>query len=301
MAMTRILLAAALTASLPFAEPVAAADGRLEINQACANVGCFQGDNAGMPVEITASGSYVLTGNLNQPDSGGFGVRIQADDVSLDLNGFSMVGPGTQTGTGIYLSGIRTEVRNGRILDFGTGIFPENGAEDGHGSRAIALTVSSVGQSGAISLGDDAVVKDCVISSGGKGIRVGDRSQVVGNRLSFTAGTTADNGINGGPHSIIRENVIADAGGRGIKAGPLSIVASNIVSQSGLSGVEAIGSGSVIAGNAVFISQNFGIEVGVGTDHLIRANNAYLNNQSAGGFTNIEACPTCTLIDNHAP
>jgi hypothetical protein len=43
-------------------------EGRREINQHCALVGCFAGDSAGFPVVLTAPGSYVLSGSLSVID-----------------------------------------------------------------------------------------------------------------------------------------------------------------------------------------------------------------------------------------
>lgn len=44
----------------------------------------------------------------------------------------------------------------------------------------------------------------------------------------------------------------------------------------------------------------YGITIGSGNS-LIHTNIVTANNQSAMSFTNIEACASCTLIDNHAP
>src|SRR5262245_64219724 len=48
-------------------------------------------DAGGFPFKITAPGSYKLTGNLVVP-VGTDGIQIQALDVTLDLNGFSITG-----------------------------------------------------------------------------------------------------------------------------------------------------------------------------------------------------------------
>ncbi len=71
---------------------VATADeGRREINQACAALGCFPGDPAGFPVVITTPGSYVLTGNLGVQNLDSQGISIQIDGVLIiDLNGFEI-------------------------------------------------------------------------------------------------------------------------------------------------------------------------------------------------------------------
>jgi len=113
---------------------VYADDGTLEINPSCARGdGCFVGDNAGLPVEINASGSYLLTGNLRTDDPHQTVIRINADRVTLDLNGFSIDGPNfcldpasdpcsdPGVGIGIYAtssSGYIT-IRNGHVIGLG--------------------------------------------------------------------------------------------------------------------------------------------------------------------------------------
>jgi hypothetical protein len=47
----------------------------------------------GFPVTITQPGSYHLDGNLTLPDVYTNGINIQADNVTIDLNGFSIIGP----------------------------------------------------------------------------------------------------------------------------------------------------------------------------------------------------------------
>ena len=77
-----------------------ASEGVLEINQTCAvQTGCFAGDAAGLPVTITASGSYRLTSNLAVLNENTDGIQVGADDVSIDLNGLAIQVPVTCSGT----------------------------------------------------------------------------------------------------------------------------------------------------------------------------------------------------------
>lgn len=69
-----------------------AGDGVLEINSACVNDGCYSGDEPGFPVEINQSGSFMLTSNLSV-NVNTTAILIQSDDVTLDLNGFTISGP----------------------------------------------------------------------------------------------------------------------------------------------------------------------------------------------------------------
>jgi len=80
-----------------------AADGALEINQACAlNGGCFSGDSAGFPVTIDGSAgkSYRLTGDLDLSSAPNLsGIIVTGANVTLDMGGFEIAGPITCTST----------------------------------------------------------------------------------------------------------------------------------------------------------------------------------------------------------
>ncbi|HUX66787.1 MAG TPA: hypothetical protein VMV31_04790 [Terriglobales bacterium] len=119
------LLSALLPAALLLAwAPAAfAVDGVVLINQATilnGLPGC--GTTHSFPVRICHSGSYRLAGNLDVP-AGTDGVEIDTNEVTLDLNGFSIGGPGPGAGaTGINISGVYVTVRNGIIGGFQVGL-----------------------------------------------------------------------------------------------------------------------------------------------------------------------------------
>ncbi len=66
--------------------PVFAVDGVIEINQAAVNAA------GGFPFVINTPGSYRLTGNLTVPAET-TAIQIAASQVTLDLNGFAILGP----------------------------------------------------------------------------------------------------------------------------------------------------------------------------------------------------------------
>jgi len=83
---TALLLALSATSAF-------AVYGVIEINQARALAGnVTSGDTAGFPVTISQSGSYRLTGNLTVPNTSVHAIQIIADNVPVDLNGFSIIG-----------------------------------------------------------------------------------------------------------------------------------------------------------------------------------------------------------------
>lgn len=74
-----------------------------------------------LPYTISESGSYVVTGNLATDE--GHGIIVNAPNVVIDLNGFTLRGSGdpADPGSAIYAdSGAgRIVVRNGFIEDWG--------------------------------------------------------------------------------------------------------------------------------------------------------------------------------------
>ena len=72
-----------------------------------------------VPYTIDTPGSYYLTGNL-VADVNVNGITIDADSVTLDLMGFSLIGPESASGYGIYINDRdNIEIRNGTIAGFG--------------------------------------------------------------------------------------------------------------------------------------------------------------------------------------
>jgi hypothetical protein len=121
-------------------------EGRLEINQTCATAsGCFDGDTAGFPVTISTSGSYVVTGELAAAGDVD-GIRITADNVTLDMNGFRLVSSSSMDSSADGVEGIglqNVEIRNGIIEGFGgRGILLSDGFGGipvAHGHRIIQM------------------------------------------------------------------------------------------------------------------------------------------------------------------
>jgi hypothetical protein len=148
-----------------------AVDGVREINQS--NV---SGNPTVLHI-IDQPGSYRLTSDLAVP-AGRNGIDINADDVTLDLNGFTIRGPGgAGTTRGIALgTGTNIEIRNGTVRDIsGSGI---------HATAATAvrvidvrvLNVDDVGinlEAGAMPPFGQHLVRGCTVrGSGAEGVRL---------------------------------------------------------------------------------------------------------------------------------
>lgn len=208
---------------------VFAADGILEINQACAlNGGCFSGDAAGYPVTITAPGSYRLTGNLDltSAPSSVPAIVISAPGVTLDLGGFEMAGPVSCTGAGAAIDcapanlagyGVLVEqgangvtIRNGTIRAFAgqgigsagqgvriTGITAFHNASDGIATQEFAVVTGSVAfenLSDGFDIDTGSVVENVVAFGNGlDGVEVDGQGTVVNNSTARNNGSRGYN------------------------------------------------------------------------------------------------------------
>jgi len=142
------------------ASTVYASDGVFEINADCAVFGCFDGDSSGYPVTITNPGSYRLTGNLTTSNVDTTLISVSADSVTIDLNGFALIGPVTCSGNPNVCSGSGT----------GNGIFANdpvkafkvfNGTVRGLGNDGIVIgTSSSIENVRVIENGNEGILQD---------------------------------------------------------------------------------------------------------------------------------------------
>src|SRR6266851_8204448 len=147
------LLAAIVLLAAP-AHQASAMEGVIEINQAKV---AAQG---GFPFTINHPGSYRLTGSLNPGHRDA--IEVFASPVSIDLNGFSIIGDAGNIGSGILA---------------------------GQNVGDVAVSNGSVrGMSAGIDLHDDSRVERVRATSNGSGILCGDRCSAVGNDASHNAG-----------------------------------------------------------------------------------------------------------------
>lgn len=183
------LLAASLMPSALFA-----VDGVILIDQNKALAGnVTPGDTPGFPVTISQPGSYRLDGNLTVPDANTDVIRISVNNVTIDLNGFSILGANIctpRTTFGITSMSCTASGRgNGIVADGSTdaptrNITIRNGAIQGMGSIGISLSFSinvlvesvteaSSGYAG-MSLRNAIVKESTVASNGSVGLLVND-------------------------------------------------------------------------------------------------------------------------------
>lgn len=159
-----------------------------------------------LPLTINASGNYYLTRDLSLGVTGS-AITVNADDVTIDLNGFTLHGAGLGT-TAVGANTVsRLTVRNGHINSFGTGIDNPSGwfarvddvvfqmggsagAVINTGDYASITHVETYDAYNAISLGKSAQVSDVSVNApAAMGISAGDGAQM--HDVRVTGGTAA--------------------------------------------------------------------------------------------------------------
>ena len=284
-----------------------------------------------LPFTIDKPGSYYLTGDLT---AGGTGITVTADNVTIDLMGYTISGGGSYNG--IYMDGrSNVEIRNGTIQGFvNNGITESSNSGEGH--RVIHVRVISNGYYGIHLYSRGNLIKDCTaVRNGGYGIRVYTGSTVTNNTAygngshgiyARTGGTVTNNTAYGnGSHGIYTEgystvtnNTVYHNGSDGIFVGSGSTVTNNTAYHNGSDGIYVSfcctvinntaygndehgiytsGDGNTVIGNTARHNEFHGISVKNG---LVDGNTATSNNDSGGSYVNLY-CSGCTLGTNHAP
>jgi hypothetical protein len=176
-----------------------------------------------LPYYITNSGSYYVTTNLAL-DMESHGIAISADNVTLDLCGFTLTG-GNDTISGIVVLGKNVKVRNGALRQWWSGF-----GVCGYLSSGVQmedLTASECGWGFAV--GTSGTIERCVAHHNYEGILVGQ---------SYSSGAS------------VRECTANFNNGAGIRvAGTESRIDSNLVVSNSVVGIKVEGKRNLIVRN----------------------------------------------------
>ncbi len=248
-----------------------------------------------VPTVIDESGHYYLTGDLFMPHAGMRGIMVEADDVTIDLNGFSLVGPGANS-----LDGIRQPdqyrnltikngvVRNwqgssaGGIIARGTGtkvinVHVTNNAfgmqlmAGGLVSDSFAMDNTTVG----IDVVRNVVVRNSRAYRNGLGIHAVEGNTIshsvayanqqtgiyLGDGNSLSHSTSFSNGVHG-VFAVYGNSVVASTAMNNASNG-IHLISGNTVTQSsswqnGANGMR-VGSGNNVYGNAIQLNAGHGM------------------------------------------
>ena len=285
------------------------------------------------PFAINASGSYVLTQNLNV--SSGNAITISASGVNLDLNGFTVSSTAASAnGTAIFFnSGLQTAtISNGHVRgNFSNGVsFTGTGPSN---VRVSDLSVDGAGSVG-IDLGVSYpnLIDRCTVGSvGGRGLHSGTVNSSVANNCggagiaanivqgSWGISTGSFNGIDASSVSncvgqslsgtgINAQNVSNSTGsstsGKGIASATVSGSSGTSDSNYGIYALEvdnsdgSAGSGTLDGINAVTVSNSRGSSNGGGSG--ISCNHAQNSYGMSTNFVGLAAGDTAANCSGHS-
>jgi hypothetical protein len=235
-----------------------------------------------LPFTINASGSYYLTASLIAPPFT-TGITINANEVTIDLNGFALIGQGgAQFGNdGIYApTTVHLRIANGTILGF-----PGRAISGTIASSDFAKLLASGNGFGGLYTGNDCEFKDCVLTANGdRGIQAGHGCHIIhciSNGNSFT-------GIQALDQATVESCTVAFNGTKGIQTGLGSTVRNCTVKSNSTDGIYS-GGDSQIVGNTCDANIGNGIYASANADR-IDSNTLTYNGQwgiNLGGAVNL--------------
>lgn len=166
---------------------------------------------------ITSPGSYYLTGNVSP--AGRNGIKVLADDVTIDLGGFRLAATSARA-VSVHATVTGFTLRNGNIDGFVTAIFAPTA--DGATIERVSVTDTA---GTALWVGHQSHVTDCTISScGGSGIAAGAFSVIRGCSLR-----NVGSGISVGRTSIVADCAVAGSNEDGFIATDSGVTFTNCV------------------------------------------------------------------------
>lgn len=222
-----------------------------------------------LPYTISTPGSYYVTTNLAVPMAE-IGISINANNVTLDLNGFTLTGFNQLFDAIVALSAqTNIVIRNGALNNWANGV----DADLGYSVSVEHIAVSSFEGYG-IHLTGSSVVRDCKVqgstASGFDGVFISG-----GIAVDCVVSGNAGNGIEA-QSSQVRHCLIKNNGGDGIILdGNCHVIGNTLVGNGGTYNIEITGTNNCVEDNHVTGSgPEIGIYVPSGSTNNIIARNS---------------------------
>ena len=264
-----------------------AVDGSYQINATCASVGCFAGDSAGYPVTITQPGTYELVGDLVIADQVNNAIVVQANNVTIEMNGYRIIGPvscsgqptncapATTGGGNVGIDGWTNNptnlvIRNGSVTGMGTGILAsydgrvehvqtiQNGYAGIRARTGTAISDSTGTYNGQLGI-EGRLMINCVASHNGQ--------------YGFAGG-----GLSGGGGSLIKDSLAVSNDGYGIYLGSGTNVVGTTITNNG-TGIFSAGTNQIL--DSMVSANTFaGLQSSTGVDSVARS--TFIGNNSGG-------------------
>jgi parallel beta-helix repeat protein len=247
-----------------------------------------------LPFTINASGSYYVTSNLTGV-AGQHGITINADNVTLDLGGFELVGPGGAATAAIRLINAHTNatIRNGTVRGWlSSSVLAETAASTE--MHVENLRVFNGGSAGIL-LGNNGTAKGCEVRACvATGIFGGTSCKIIECTSVGQTGAGGD-GIFLVRNGTVTDCVVTGNGNRGIVTGDASVISHCVSSGNTATGI-ITSSQSTLGDCAVEGNGSTGIicSTGCTVTHCTASNNGGVGFAAASGFT----AENCTAAGN---
>ncbi len=244
-------------------------------------------DIAEIPYAISSSGSYIVVDDLSTTATDIDGIIIDADNVTLDLNGHAIIGPGKVEGTtghGIFVNGTKYNIaiRNGTVRDWRqTGV---NG-DYAYNSQFEALRCYNNGSRGIIAGPGSTVSGNTCYENTYDGIYASHGCAISGNVCM----SNGDDGIDAGEGCSISGNACRSNGADGIEAEERCAVIGNACQFNTIHGISVLAGGTV-TGNSCGSNGYYGINTG---GSMVSGNNCSFNTGDG-----IQVSYDCRVVDN---
>jgi hypothetical protein len=221
------------------------------------------------PIVISQSGSYYLAEEI-VAIGGQHGIQITANNVTLDLNGFTVRGNmevGSLDGIHIQAGVFGVTLRNGFIRDFGGSGVGGTGTKSVIVDGLVVMNNGLVDGSG-IAVGDDSIAMNCIARNNGS----------IGILVGF--------------NSLLKDCVAIDNGSDGLFCASGVIMGSTSTSNDadGMQTNRGVIVNSMASGNV-----GHGINTGTGT---MVSNSSATNNTKRGVWSNNGLLTSCSIANN---
>jgi parallel beta-helix repeat protein len=215
---------------------------------------------SGLPLTISTPGSYYVTGDLTG-SQGNPGITITTDNVTIDLNGFTLIGVSFSFAAITGTSRKNITIRNGSFRNW-----PSTAVGCGTCTNVRLSDLRSIGNGGGFSVGDGSEIVRCLAADSTNRGFIATSGCVI----SFCIATGNDDG----GFQVISNNLLHD----------------NTATNNDDHGFEVTGTGNRIDSNHAINNDNsstpsFGFKIS-GTNNLVIRNSAAANN---GGEFSIAA------------
>ena len=243
-----------------------------------------------LPITISQPGFYYLIHHLTNTLVNGDGITIDANEVTLDLNGYALYGgkiSGIASDDGIFVFGSQTNItiRNGSVVGW-----------DGDGINALNADFSifenlHVSQNDGDGLVADfnAVIWQCTAFSNGFDGLEGDDGTVI---LHSSAGQNGDNGIQTSEGSLVANCASFDNRRDGFDVGAGSVVDACVATDNGVYGFD-VAQGVSIGNSTAYDNLSNGFDIA-------SAGNVHQNVAAVNNGNGFRTAGNCYLRNNQA-